>query len=150
MASAAESSTPLPNAVFPHAARIPYAFAQAQGVLPGADEGVAVIVYTRPNASADGLSEVRRILARPIRAEPVGAERFAVLLARAYNQASPVAGAPATPITCFNAGNCRRICARLGNEAGSTKTAAVSLFASRYSSASGPNSTDSGIATTPI
>ena len=87
MASPAESSPPLPAAAFPHAAQIPYAFAQAQGVLPGADEGVAVIVYTRPNASADGLSELRRILARPIRAEPVGAERFAALLARAYNQA---------------------------------------------------------------
>src|SRR5258706_7049888 len=90
MASAADT---LPG-TFPHAMRIPYAFAQAQGVLPGADEGVAVIVYTRPNASADGLSEVRRILARPIRAEPVGAERFAMLLARAYNQA-PAADGPA-------------------------------------------------------
>ena len=38
---------------------------------------------------------MRRILARPIRAEPVGAERFAVLLARAYNQASPGTNAPA-------------------------------------------------------
>ena len=64
-------------------------------MLPGADEGVAVIVYTRPNASADGLSEVRRLLARPIRAEPVGAERFAALLARAYNQASPATAGPA-------------------------------------------------------
>jgi len=91
MASAAET---LPGS-FPHAARIAYAFAQAQGVLPGADEGVAVIVYTRPNASADGISEVRRILARPVRAEPVSAERFAVMLARAYNQAGDAAGSPA-------------------------------------------------------
>ncbi|MEO8135675.1 MAG: type II secretion system ATPase GspE [Betaproteobacteria bacterium] len=91
MAIAAERS----DSAFPHAARIPYAFAQAQGVLPGSSEGVAVIVYTRPNASADGLSEVRRVLARPIRVEPVGAERFAVLLARAYNQSSPDAGGPA-------------------------------------------------------
>jgi len=90
MAIAAEN----PNTAFPHAARIPYAFAQAQGVLPGANEGVAVIVYTRPNASADGLSEIRRVLARPIRVEPVGAERFAALLARAYNQ-STGAGGPA-------------------------------------------------------
>jgi general secretion pathway protein E len=82
MASVADT---LP-AAFPHAGRIAYAFAQAQGVLPGGDEGVAVIVYTRPNASADGISEVRRILARPVRAEPVSAERFAAMLARAYNQ----------------------------------------------------------------
>ena len=91
MASVADN----PNALFPHAARIPYTFAQAHGVLPGASEGIAVIVYTRANASADGLSEIRRVLARPIRVEPVGAERFAALLARAYNQSSPVAGAPA-------------------------------------------------------
>src|SRR6187402_146416 len=91
MANAADS---LPIA-FPHAARIAYAFAQAQGVLPGADEGVAVIVYTRPNASADGISEVRRILARPVRAEPVSAERFAAMLARAYNQAVDGAQGPA-------------------------------------------------------
>ena len=95
MANAADSPSAVLPAAFPHAAHIPYAFAQAQGVLPGGDEGVAVIVYTRPNASSDGLSEVRRILARPIRAEPVGAERFAVLLARAYNQASPGTNAPA-------------------------------------------------------
>ena len=48
MASAAENAPPLQQATFPHAAQIPYAFVQAQGVLPGADEGVAVIVYTRP------------------------------------------------------------------------------------------------------
>ena len=41
MASAAEHSQPPAGAAFPHAALIPYAFAQAQGVLPGADEGVA-------------------------------------------------------------------------------------------------------------
>src|SRR5688572_10475719 len=90
MASVADS---LPSA-FPHASRIAYAFAQGHGVLPGADEGVAVVVYTRPNASADGISEVRRILARPVRAEPVSAERFAAMLARAYNQAGD-AGGPA-------------------------------------------------------
>src|SRR4051795_10506732 len=95
MANVADS---LPGS-FPHAARIAYAFAQAQGVLPGADEGVAVIVYTRPNASSDGLSEVRRILARPLRVEPVGADRFAVLLARAYNQSLvPAAGTSAPSI----------------------------------------------------
>ena len=82
-----------PGAAFPHAPEIPYAFAQAQGVLPGPDEGIAVIVYTRPNASPDGLSEVRRILARPVRVEPVAADRFAVLLARAYNQTPPSSGA---------------------------------------------------------
>ena len=91
MASAGDN---LPGA-FPHAARIAYSFAQAQGVLPGADEGIAVIVYTRPNASADGISEVRRILARPVRAEPVSAERFAAMLARAYNQAADGAQGPA-------------------------------------------------------
>jgi general secretion pathway protein E len=86
MASAAEPTT----AAFPHAARIAYAFAQSHGILPGPDEGIAVIVYARPNASADGISEVRRVLARPVRVEPVSMERFATLLARAYNQ--PAAG----------------------------------------------------------
>ena len=85
--SARESASEPPGA-FPHAFLIPYSFAQAQGVLPGSNEGVAVIVYTRPNASSDGLSEVRRILARPIRVEPISAERFAVMLARAYNQST--------------------------------------------------------------
>ncbi|MEP6703105.1 MAG: ATPase, T2SS/T4P/T4SS family, partial [Betaproteobacteria bacterium] len=91
MASVTDS---LPGS-FPHAARIAYTFAQAQGVLPGADEGVAVIVYTRPNASADGISEVRRILSRPVRVEPVSAERFAAMLARAYNQVADAASGPA-------------------------------------------------------
>jgi general secretion pathway protein E len=101
MASAVErsasalSAPSAPSPDFPHAARIAYAFAQSHGVLPGGDEGAAVVVYTRPNASADGISEVRRVLARPVRAEPVSAERFAALLARAYNQAGAAAGAPA-------------------------------------------------------
>ena len=95
MASVVDGPAPVASTTFPHAALIPYAFAQAQGVLPGADEGVAVIVYTRPNASGDGLSEVRRILARPIRVEPVGADRFAQLLARAYNQTPSGGAAPA-------------------------------------------------------
>jgi hypothetical protein len=44
------------------APRIPYAFAKQHGVLAVGNEGDAVVVLMRPDASADGLAELRRVL----------------------------------------------------------------------------------------
>jgi general secretion pathway protein E len=70
------------------AARIPYAFARAHGVLAFAEEGDAVVVLTRPDATIDGIAELKRVLQRPLRTRAVDAERFATELARAYNVAA--------------------------------------------------------------
>jgi len=70
------------------AARIPYAFARTHGVLALADEGDAVVVLTRPDATIEGIAELKRVLQRPLRMRPVDAERFAAELARAYNVAA--------------------------------------------------------------
>ncbi len=71
------------------AARIPYAFAKAHGVLAAGIEGDAVVVLTRPDATADGIIEIKRVLQRPLLTREIAAEEFAAALARAYNQASP-------------------------------------------------------------
>jgi general secretion pathway protein E len=71
--------------------RIPYAFARAHGVLPLRDEGDAVLVLARSDASIEGIAELKRVLQRPLKTQTVNAERFAAELANAYNQASPVA-----------------------------------------------------------
>jgi general secretion pathway protein E len=69
----------------PAVASIPYAFARAHGVLPLAEEQGVVVVLTRPDATVDGLAEIRRVLQRPVKTEAVDAARFAAELARAYN-----------------------------------------------------------------
>jgi general secretion pathway protein E len=68
------------------AARIPYGFAQAHGVLAYARDGDAVVVLLRPDATVDGIAEVRRVLERPLVTRAVAADAFAAELARAYNQ----------------------------------------------------------------
>jgi general secretion pathway protein E len=65
--------------------RIAYAFAKQHGVLAIGDEGDAVVVLLRPDATVDGLSELRRVLRRRLVTRAVDAERFAAELARAYN-----------------------------------------------------------------
>ena len=75
----------------PYTQRISYAFAKAQGVLALGDEGGAIVVLTRPDATIEGLAELKRVLQRPLATRPVDAERFAAELARAYNVASGVA-----------------------------------------------------------
>ena len=70
------------------AARIPYGFAQAHGVLAYAREGEAVVVLLRPDATVDGIAEVKRVLERPLVTRSVAADAFAAELARAYNQGS--------------------------------------------------------------
>ena len=64
---------------------IPYAFAKANGVLVAGDEGAAVVVLVRPDATVEGLAEVRRVLRRPLLTKPVDAAEFAAALSRAYS-----------------------------------------------------------------
>jgi general secretion pathway protein E len=71
------------------AAQIPYAFAKHHGVLAAGLEGEAVVVLLRPDATADGVIEIKRVLQRALVTRAVGAEEFAAALARTYNQASP-------------------------------------------------------------
>ena len=85
----ARPSLPATAATF--AAQIPYAFAKAHGVLATGVEGDAVVVLTRPDATADGVIEIKRVLQRPLVTRAIGAEEFALELARAYNQAAPAA-----------------------------------------------------------
>ena len=73
--------------VLPLPARIPYAFARTHGVLALGEEGDAVVVLTRPDATIDGIAELKRVLQRPLRTRAVDADRFAAELARAYNVA---------------------------------------------------------------
>jgi general secretion pathway protein E len=68
-------------------ARIPYAFSRAHGVLAWRNEGDAVVVLLRPDATVDGIAELRRVLNRPLVTRNVEAEMFAAELSRAYNQA---------------------------------------------------------------
>ena len=91
----AASATPAPNAATASplpTQRIPYAFARTHGVLPLREEGDAVLVLARADASVEGIAELKRVLQRPLKTLTVNAERFAAELAQAYNQASrPVA-----------------------------------------------------------
>src|SRR5438477_1805592 len=70
------------------ARRVPYAFARTHGVLPLREEGDAVLVLARSDASIDGIAELKRVLQRPLKTLTVSAEPFAAELASAYNQAS--------------------------------------------------------------
>ena len=72
-----------------YAARIPYTFVRTHGVLPVGVEGGAVVVLLRPDATVDGLAELRRVLMQPLATRNVDAARFATELARAYNAAAP-------------------------------------------------------------
>ncbi len=87
----ARSTLPAEAARF--AAQIPYAFAKTHGVLATALEGGSVVVLTRPDATPDGVVEIKRVLQRPLVTRAVGAEEFAAELARAYNQGAPSAAA---------------------------------------------------------
>src|SRR6202048_1621744 len=68
--------------------RVSYAFARSHGVFPLRDEGDAVLVVARDDASVEGIAELKRVLQRPLKTLKVSAERFAAELATAYNQAS--------------------------------------------------------------
>ena len=83
----------LPPDAAAFAAAIPYAFAKSHGVLAARMEGESVVVLTRPDASPDGVVEIRRVLQRPLVTRAVSAAEFAAELARAYNQGAPSATA---------------------------------------------------------
>ncbi len=70
------------------AARVPYAFARAHGVLAFEEDGDGVVVLTRPDATLAGIAELKRVLQRPLVTRVVDPERFAAELARAYNAAN--------------------------------------------------------------
>ncbi len=70
------------------ATKIPYSFSKMHGVLALGEEGGSVVVLMRPDATVDGIAELKRVLQRPLAPRPVDAERFAAELARAYNVAS--------------------------------------------------------------
>ena len=69
-------------------ARIPYAFAKMHGVLAFAEEGDAIVVLLRPDATVEGIAELKRVLQRPLATRSVDPERFAAELARTYNTAA--------------------------------------------------------------
>ncbi len=69
------------------AQQIPYAFARAHGVLAQGEDDGAIVVLTRPDATVEGIAELKRVLQRPLAMRAVDAERFAAELARAYNTA---------------------------------------------------------------
>ena len=75
----------------PYSQRIAYAFAKQHGVLAIGEEGASVVVLIRPDATVDGLAELRRVLKRPLVTRPVDADRFATELARAYTAAGAAA-----------------------------------------------------------
>jgi general secretion pathway protein E len=83
----------LPPDAATFAAQIPYAFAKTHGVLAASMADNAVVVLTRPDATSDGVVEIRRVLQRPLVTRAVSAEEFAAELARAYNQGTPSAAA---------------------------------------------------------
>jgi general secretion pathway protein E len=85
MPSASSAVAPTPTQ------RIPYAFARTHGVLALSDDGEAVLVLARSDASLEGIAELKRVLQRPLKTTTVNAERFAAELANAYNRAAPVA-----------------------------------------------------------
>jgi general secretion pathway protein E len=69
------------------AAGIPYAFARNHGVLVAGTDGDALVVLTRPDATVEGIAELKRVLQRPLALRAVDADRFAAELARVYNVA---------------------------------------------------------------
>ncbi|MDR0587378.1 MAG: type II secretion system ATPase GspE [Burkholderiales bacterium] len=67
-------------------AKIPYAFAKAQGVFPIRETPQGVVLLIRQDTSVEALEEVKRMLKCPIALEEADTgERFAEALARAYN-----------------------------------------------------------------
>jgi general secretion pathway protein E len=75
-----------PPQVAAPSANIPYAFSRAHGVLAWRTEGEAVVVLLRPDATVEGIAELKRVLNRPLVTRAVEADTFAAELSRAYNQ----------------------------------------------------------------
>ena len=68
---------------------IPFAFAKANGVVVASDRGDALSVYVREGARPAVLGELRRMLARPIAATLLSAERFDAALSELYGGGDP-------------------------------------------------------------
>jgi general secretion pathway protein E len=81
-----------------HPAKIPYAFAKANGVVVTSVEGEVAQAAVRSDARADALAELRRTLGMPVHARRVGPEQFDELIAAAYNGAGTGAEALADGI----------------------------------------------------
>jgi general secretion pathway protein E len=73
------------------AARIPYAFSKLHGVLAYGREADAIVVLLRPDATVDGIAEMKRVLQSPLVTRIVEPDAFAAELARAYNQGNAAA-----------------------------------------------------------
>lgn len=75
-----------------HTRLIPYPFAKAKGIVlvNYTDEGAEVAL--REGASAEALTEVRRVLGVKVRASIISAETFEKLLTQAYSQNAGAAG----------------------------------------------------------
>jgi general secretion pathway protein E len=73
--------------------RIPYAFANTNGVVVTSLDGGLAEVAVRSDARAGALAELRRALGVPVRARRIGAEQFDELIAAAYNSADAGAAA---------------------------------------------------------
>jgi general secretion pathway protein E len=84
--------------VSPHANRIPYAFAKANGVVVTGATGEVAEVAVRDDARPEALAELRRALGVPVRARRIDAGQFDELIAATYNGADTGAEALADGI----------------------------------------------------
>jgi len=75
------------------AIRIPYTFAQANGVVVTSLDDSLAEVAVRSDAHAGALAELRRALGVPVRARRIATEQFDELIAAAYNSADAGAAA---------------------------------------------------------
>ncbi len=71
--------------------RVSYQFAKVNGVLPVRDTGEAVVVYLRPDARMAGVSELKRVLGKPLALQTLTFDAFGTELAAVYNRAGPMA-----------------------------------------------------------
>ena len=73
--------------------RIPYAFANANGVVVTSLDGDIAEVAVRSGAHPGALAELRRALGMPVRARRIGIEQFDELITASYNNADAGAAA---------------------------------------------------------
>ncbi len=66
LARMAAASPPASPSAAGFAHRIPYAFARTHGVLAQGEEGGQIVVLTRPDATVEGIAELKRVLQRPL------------------------------------------------------------------------------------
>jgi general secretion pathway protein E len=81
-----------------HAARLPYAFAKAHGIILGTSDENAQEVFVRDDATPAGIAETRRVLGQSLRLVPCDAARFENKLAEAYSRADQTAAEVADDI----------------------------------------------------